>query len=233
MWSGMTGMSAAIPTSQMLSWLIGMRDIRLNASAIIVTVFASSPAILAFAQHGLIDFPVILLFAISSTMGALVGAAPLFSDIRDNRAAKLFWSASLVIIPVYVLANPHLGIHIADSSSIYPRPVNWIIYDIQAGLTAGFYGRLSSTGPACVIPAIIILLHLSVLHAIATAIVVYLIVSIPPTIVYISKGMFEDARIIWTAFGAALGGLVGSRLAIGLPQHMLIVYYCVGLLVLT
>ena len=231
-WSSLTGISAAQTSSPALSWLIGLRDPRLNAVAICVAISSSFTSLLAFGQSHLIDVPLALIFVVTSTLGALIAGYPLFQDIRDPLPARIFWRITLLIGGFGAI---FLAIRYGHSSAILAlgsRPDMWILKTLAAGLAVGFYGRLSGTGPAAVVIALIAIGHQSPLSAIATAMTVYVLVSLAPVALYLINKVVGEASMGWPMFGAAIGGLVGSRIAVAQSSQTLMILYGIGLVAL-
>jgi uncharacterized membrane protein YfcA len=231
-WAGLTGMSAALPCTQALSWLIGLRGPRLNAVSIVVALAASLAGLVVIGQHKLVDLPVALIFAVASPIGALIGATPIFADIRDRRTPRIFWCVSLVFLGIIMVSASHIFAPYAGNMVPIQRPLNWAALDIEAGFAAGFYGRLSGTGPAAVIPALIIIGHLSVFKSIVAALSIYAIVSVAPAIAYITKDIARSAPVTWPVVGAVVGALTGAHFALIMHPRTLIICYGVSILVL-
>ena len=233
-WSSLTGMGPAPILSPLLAWLIGLRDRRLSSVILLATMTISLLGLLAYVQTHAVSFPAAVIVAVSSILGALIGALPALNPLRESRAAIAFWACVALATGCWLMyaAAPIAGPSTRNFLTTLPLFHNtWLTWFVS-GLTAGLIGRLSNLAGAATVPVLLLFADTTPVVAQATSLAVLAIVSIVPAANYLSSNEAPPSPTLWTTFGGALGALTGARAAVAIAPPVLVLIYGAGLFLL-
>jgi uncharacterized membrane protein YfcA len=228
--TGLTGMGAALILSPSLIWLLGLRDRPLSLVVLIVTTIASLFALLAYGQMHEISLYLAILFAVSNAVGIRAGAGSRFGRVRDSRGAPFFWSFATLAVAGWLMysASHGLASRLTDhSQEQWPLPL-WAGVAIS-GFIAGIVGKVGNVGGLLSMPCLLLVAGAQPLAAQATVLTALVLISVLPTASTLARREAPAAPSAWTGFGAALGALTGSRLAVELPSLKLMLTYGAGM----
>ncbi len=227
-WCGLSGMAPAVFLAPLLAWLLGARTARLGGSVLIVTVIASGASLLAYGQMHLLAWGSVVCAAVASVAGSLIGSLPLFASIRRSIYFRWFLSGALVAVGLWMLAYHD---HTAWTLSHRWSGHSSLLLISGAGLLAGLFAALANVSGILIVPALFFLAKAPMLPAQAISLATLALVSALPAISAVSQQRYASSAAIWCGFGAALGALYGSRVAVQLSEPNLLVIYGAGLIV--
>ncbi len=225
--TGLTGMAASVFAVPAVRSLLGLHPARAVGTALAVTFFAALASILSYAQHGFLRGWLALMLLVGLSVGKALGR-------RLAPASRLHWLWGTVLAAGgVVMTGQGLGFFGSPHSlHFFPADHDFRFYGAALVLAVGIglVSRVMGLGAELVVPTAIYGLGLAPHPAIATAIVVLALASLPGILVLARHHQVETQSATWLSAGGVLGGLSGALWAVSLPGPALIVLY--GLLLM-
>jgi uncharacterized membrane protein YfcA len=205
--TGVSGIGSSSLVGTLVRYLLGLRDSRANGAALLTTVAATLGCLIAYTQHHAAPW----LLAIIVTVGQIFGAA--FGQRYKSQ------SSSVVFLrPVLAVLVTGLGIVMMVTRAHYTpllKITGLELYPcgLVVGVVIGLISGILDIGGVLTVPAALYLLGLPVLVCQGLSILILLVASSLPAVVYFTSSAIEARSASWLPFGAIFGALMGAYYA--------------------
>jgi len=200
---GLLGGGGSILAVPLLLYLVGMDDphVAIGTSAVAVSLSALINLLL-HARQGTIKWPCAITFAISGSLGALIGAA--FGKAVDGQRLLLAFAIAMFGVGISMLLRK------PDAGEIDVRLTPWLAARLIptgffTGMASGFFGI---GGGFLIVPGIIGATNMLMLNAVGSSLVAVTAFGAATAASYAASGL-----VVWKVAGLfVIGGLVGGLL---------------------
>lgn len=211
---GLLGGGGSILAVPLLLYFVGVKDphVAIGTSAIAVSASAAINLIL-HARKGTIKWPCAIAFAISGSLGALIGAA--FGKAVDGQKLLLAFAVAMFGVGIsMLLRKPDAGeIDVRISLRLAARLIPTGFF---TGMASGFFGI---GGGFLIVPGLIGAANMIMLHAVGSSLVAVTAFGAATAASYAFSGL-----VLWDVaglfiLGGFVGGLLGQRAGAALAER--------------
>jgi uncharacterized membrane protein YfcA len=204
---GLLGGGGSILAVPLLLYFVGVKDPHMAIGTSAVAVSASAVInLILHARRGTIKWPCAIAFAVSGSLGALVGAA--FGKVVDGQKLLLAFAVAMCGVGIsMLLRKPDAGeIDVRISPGLAAR---LIPTGLITGMASGFFGI---GGGFLIVPGLIGATNMVMLNAVGSSLVAVTAFGAATAASYAFSGL-----VLWDVaglfvLGGFLGGLIGQRL---------------------
>ncbi len=210
---GLLGGGGSIMAVPLLLYVVGIGDAHLAIGTSAVAVAASAALNLALhAKRGTVKWPCAIAFAVSGSIGALLGAA--LGKAIDGQKLILAFAAAMVGVGISMLIRKsdegNTDVHISPKLAIRLIPTGLV-----TGVASGFFGI---GGGFLIVPGLIGATNMTMLNAIGSSLVAVTAFGAATAASYAFSGLvIWKLALLFTvggAMGGALGQVMGRKLAV-------------------
>lgn len=229
--TGATVAAGSVVSAPMVRFLLGLRPGRAGSTALAMTSCAAFGAIINYDRHHVVHWGDGIILAATQIIGVAL-AERRAVVLRTLPALRVIWSllamAGGLAMAKYSLSIAHpsrMGLIV----QVLHSPVAMLAWVAVVGIVVGALSQVMELGGVLVIPACLLLLHLTPVAAQGTALAGLLFVSIAGFLIYIPRGEVDARSAGWMSFGGWFGGLIGATIAFRLSSSTLVLVYGIAL----
>ena len=188
-------------------------------SSLVATMANAVGSSVTYAKQKRIEYSHALLLGVLSIPGSVVGAV--VSDGADTRVFGMLLVAVLIVAAIYIMVRTKIT---ARAESTKPRLHKRMDMLLSAGI--GFSAGVASSffgigGGVVVVPALIIMMGMSMMRAAPTSMLALMITSVAGVVVHTMLGNTQLAIALLLSGGALLGGMLGAGISLRLGERYL------------
>lgn len=194
-------------------------------------------AVIAYYRAGKLKIQVAAAVAVGLVIGSWLGAQLAFA--LSVRTLQMLYGFFLLYVswrfgePRKWLAERRGEIPPSSAPAEPEMDAKWhflVLVGVVAGIASGLFGI---GGGLVIVPALVGLLRFEQKLAVGTSLGALLLpVSLPAVLKYFNEGKLEVGASLLIAFGLLFGGLLGAKIALGLPSTTVKRLYAIFLLVM-
>ncbi|WP_131116359.1 sulfite exporter TauE/SafE family protein [Lichenihabitans psoromatis] len=224
---GLVGGGGSILATPLLLYVVGVTNphVAIGTSALSVSVNAYVN-FAAHARKGHVWWRCAVVFAVTGTVGALVGSS--LGQLVDGRHLLFLFGLLMIAVGLLMLRS-------TTPASSTPRPVDLrmcLITGITAMLAGAASGFFGIGGGFLIVPALIVATGMPTINAIGSSLLAVGTFGLATALNYASSGLIDWMLAAEFMAGGIIGGLFGTWLATKLAARTNVLSRIFGLLVL-
>lgn len=215
---GLTSIGGAALVTPFLILVAGMRPDLAVGTDLVYSMFTKLLAAWLYWKQGVVDLRLVRTLALASLPASAIGTLlmmKLHNGVTGDGRVKTAVGASLVIVAVVSLI-PYRKPRTEGSSSMR------MAFTVAYAASAGFFVGLTSIGSGTLIlPFLLAINRLPPIQAIGTDIFHAAVLTGVTALLHARYGAVQWDTVFWLVLGSAPGIVIGSRLALRLPEKPL------------
>ena len=228
---GLIGGGGSILAVPLLIYVVGVASPHVAIGTSSVAVAVSAAVNLMFhARHGTVKWRCAAVFAFAGSIGAWAGA--MLGKATDGQRLLALFGAAMMIVGLLTLRRrgqgekPDVRLDMTSVSDLLPRLV---ATGVSAGLGAGYFGI---GGGFIIVPALIFATNMPMVAAIGSSLLAVTVFGVTTAASYSLSGLVDWRLAGVFVAGGALGGVLGSLLAVRLARRRQVLTLTFGVLVM-
>jgi uncharacterized membrane protein YfcA len=222
---GLIGGGGAILTVPVLVYLFGISPLLATSYSLVVVGITSFTASIQSVHKGMVDYKTVLLFGLPSIVTVFITRKLILPAMPGEMHFPGFHlSFSIFTMLLFALLMVLAAVSMIKSKPITIRPVSHgrlfklLIFGIIVGLITGFLG---AGGGFILIPALVLVFHLSMQKAIGTSLFIIAVNSLVGYIADFGHYKSDYHLLIAIVLIAITGAFAGARLSSRIDAHIL------------
>jgi uncharacterized membrane protein YfcA len=225
----MVGIGGGIIIAPALTFL-GFQPTQIASSSLVAVAFSSASSSTVYSKQGRIHYKIALKISALAIIGAITGA--FLSRVVSLEFFKIYFAILLVLTGTYLMHRNSVirEKHKRESQlqSIRPRLLFY-----SSTFIAGIISSLFGIGGGIIfVPAMVIILGLTILNASATSQLALLITSVAGVFTHTILGHHNYIDALSLAVGASVGGQIGPRISPTVKESILQKLFSISLIVI-
>lgn len=205
---GMFGFGGSTVSTPLLRVLTDISPLHALGTPLPVAIPTAISGVIGYYRRGLVKFRAALFTILGALPGVLVGSY--LTKYIPSHWLMVFTAITLVGIGI----RSALTAGDASLEEIPIRPTSADFIATLIGLPAGlFAGVLANGGGPIIVPLYLTFLNMSMMEAIATSLVVVVVLSIPGTIIHWVLGHVDPELVLFLTIGVIPSAMLGSKIA--------------------